>query len=223
MDTEVRDLQRRWQQSNDPEDEAIYLRERCRSGDLTLESIQIAAYAGYPAACLIDPETRPLPTADEIQYWIFGLQQWGKDVMVEAARSAAITTLRAAKTIEGLEEQLTSSQLQLLTCIMDATKNWKGHITAISDLSAQIYIEIYEANEFTDHRELLTIASAFTWLGYTASWDYAAMDVVPKRGIKNSVYAAIQTGLASSGIAPKMALKNLRRDLVAWALRDTDE
>lgn len=228
MDTQVRDLQRRWQQSNNPEDEAIYLRERCRSGDLTLESIQIAAYTGYPAACLIDEDTRPLPAADEsIQYWILGLQLWGKDVLVEAARSAAITTLRAAKTIEGLEEQLTTSQLQLLSCMIDATKNWENHTTAISDLASQIYTEIYEANceqpKSANHRELQIIASAFTWLGYTACWGFDVLEVIPKTGVQNSVYSAIQTGLAASGLAPKMALRNLKRDLVAWALQDSDE
>lgn len=219
MDVQTRDLQRRWQQTNDPQDEAAYLKERSRSGDLTFESIQIAAYAGYPAACLLDSETRPLVAADEnIQYWIFGLQIWGKDVLVEAARSAAVTTLRAAKTIEGLEERLTAHQLRLLGCMVDATKRWKTYTTAISELSGQIYTEIYEADKSSNDKDLLLIASAFTWLGYTACWNFSPMGVIPKNGVQNSVYGAIQTGLAASGMAPKMALKNLKRDLVSWAL-----
>lgn len=224
MDVQVRDLQRRWQQTNDPRDEASYLRERCRTGNLTLDAIQIASYAGYPAAYLVDHRIYPDATApsQEIPHWILGLQRWGKEVLVEAARSAAITTLRAAKTIEGLEEQLTADQLRLLSYMIEATKNWENHATAISHLAAQIYAEIYET-EHAEHKELLLVGSAFTWLGYTASWKFSTMDVLPKMGVQNAVYAAVQTGMAALGIAPKMALRYLKRDLVAWALRDSDE
>lgn len=51
-DARLRELKRRWQQSGAVDDEAAFLRERVRVGDLTALRLRIAAYAGVPGAIL---------------------------------------------------------------------------------------------------------------------------------------------------------------------------
>ena len=42
-DARLRELERRWRESGSTEDEAAYLRERVRVGDLTQERLELAA------------------------------------------------------------------------------------------------------------------------------------------------------------------------------------
>lgn len=49
-DQRLRDLERRWREGGSVEDEAAYLRERVRVGDLTHERLELAAYCGRAAA-----------------------------------------------------------------------------------------------------------------------------------------------------------------------------
>jgi len=45
-DSKLRELERRWRETKSVEDEAAYLRERVRVGDLTQERLELAAVAG---------------------------------------------------------------------------------------------------------------------------------------------------------------------------------
>ena len=49
-DQKLRDLERRWRETGSVEDEAAYLRERVRVGDLTQERLELAAYCGHEGA-----------------------------------------------------------------------------------------------------------------------------------------------------------------------------
>jgi hypothetical protein len=49
-DSKLRDLERRWRRTGSVEDEAAYLIERVRVGDLTQERLDLAAYCGHEAA-----------------------------------------------------------------------------------------------------------------------------------------------------------------------------
>jgi hypothetical protein len=49
-DERLRELERRWKESGSVEDEAAYLLERVRVGDLDQERLQLAAYCGHSAA-----------------------------------------------------------------------------------------------------------------------------------------------------------------------------
>ena len=51
-DAKLRELERKWKESGSVEDEAAYLRERVRVGDLTQERLELAAYCGHGAASL---------------------------------------------------------------------------------------------------------------------------------------------------------------------------
>ena len=49
-DQRLRELERRWRETGSVEDEAAYLRERVRVGDLTQERLELAAYCGHEGA-----------------------------------------------------------------------------------------------------------------------------------------------------------------------------
>ncbi len=71
-DTKLRDLERRWEETGSPDDEAAYLLERVRVGDLSRERLELAAYCGHEGArkvgasketireLLDDPKTAPV-------------------------------------------------------------------------------------------------------------------------------------------------------------------
>ena len=56
-DDRLRELERRWLQSNSPTDEAAWVSEALRAGQLTSERLKLAALLGYPAAVQVFGET----------------------------------------------------------------------------------------------------------------------------------------------------------------------
>ncbi|MBX3467141.1 MAG: hypothetical protein KF878_09625 [Planctomycetes bacterium] len=49
-DGKLRELERRWRKTGSPDDEAAYLLERVRVGDLSRERLELAAYCGHEAS-----------------------------------------------------------------------------------------------------------------------------------------------------------------------------
>ena len=98
-DARLRELERRWRESGSTEDEAAYLRERVRVGDLTQERLELAAYCGNAAS--IAALSKPVRRSEEVHAWIrdrigssvselsadtlglvLGLESWGDTVLV---------------------------------------------------------------------------------------------------------------------------------------------
>ncbi|MDC3379462.1 hypothetical protein OAX78_04190 [Planctomycetota bacterium] len=69
-DERLRELERRWKETQAVEDEAAYLLERVRVGDLEQEKLELAAYCGDGAAKAALGGSGPIPTLDE---WIQGV------------------------------------------------------------------------------------------------------------------------------------------------------
>ncbi|MCW8137456.1 MAG: hypothetical protein KIT58_00955 [Planctomycetota bacterium] len=84
-DTRLRELERRWNETGSPDDEAAYLLERVRVGDLTQERLELAAYCGHEGARRLTSTT----AVDDSEAWIAGLARFGHAVVVEAAIEAA--------------------------------------------------------------------------------------------------------------------------------------
>lgn len=62
-DSRIRELERKWKESGSVEDEAAYLLERVRVGDLEKEKLELAAWLGQPAAEVVvsaPPKQAPL-------------------------------------------------------------------------------------------------------------------------------------------------------------------
>lgn len=100
-DARLRGLERRWRETGVMADEATFLLERLRVGELTQERLQLAAYLGYEAAKVVLETDAPLVPEDS-EDWVNGLKLWGKEACVRAA-------IVIAEAVQGLPGALISS------------------------------------------------------------------------------------------------------------------
>lgn len=116
-DERTRSLERLWRETNDPRDEAAYLRERLRVGDLTPERLELAAYCGRPGAVVavgrmpaVSPpfagEMALLPEGDwrDLGRWVLGLARWGHSLPARATQAAYAAA--TARTFEAPRRQV---------------------------------------------------------------------------------------------------------------------
>lgn len=101
-DARLRDLERRWRDTRAVSDEAAYLVERLRAGDLDPERLRVAARCGHPAAveALGEPPVFPrLEGADDdaaratVAAWLRGFDAFPREVRVRVALVLAKATL----------------------------------------------------------------------------------------------------------------------------------
>jgi hypothetical protein len=90
-DTKLRDLERRWRETGAVGDEAAYLLERVRVGDLSRQRLELAAYCGHDPLALNRSLAWPPPS---LLPWVRGLVPWGRGVWVVAALTAARVAVR---------------------------------------------------------------------------------------------------------------------------------
>ncbi|MCW8137500.1 MAG: hypothetical protein KIT58_01180 [Planctomycetota bacterium] len=77
-DTRLRELERRWKETGSPDDEAAYLQERVRVGDLTQERLELAAYCGHEGARRLVDVSHPT----DIRDFVAGLARFGNDLLL---------------------------------------------------------------------------------------------------------------------------------------------
>lgn len=87
-DTRLRELERTWQASGSPRDEAAYLVEAVRAGRLTQDELELAAWARHPAALHGLGGPLPGPSPDDLSRWVVGLARWGRPLCVRVALRA---------------------------------------------------------------------------------------------------------------------------------------
>jgi len=83
-DSKLRELERRWKETGSVEDEARYLLERVRVGDLEREKLALAAYCGHEGARIALGDDAPNRPSD-LEEWARGLGTWGKEICVRLA------------------------------------------------------------------------------------------------------------------------------------------
>ncbi len=106
-DEKLRELERRFKETGSVEDEAAWLKERVRVGDLTQERLELAAYCGHEGAKLLTQrqsryhaararhalDEGMLPTdqapLDRLEAWTMGLELAGLRFVVVCAHHAA--------------------------------------------------------------------------------------------------------------------------------------
>ncbi|MGE0710989.1 MAG: hypothetical protein AB7N76_28075 [Planctomycetota bacterium] len=79
-DERLRELERRWQDSGTVEDEASYLLERARVGELSPERLQLAAYCGHPAALHATGAQAPPSPSREFFGGLVDRDRWGAEI-----------------------------------------------------------------------------------------------------------------------------------------------
>lgn len=126
-DSKLRELERRWQETGSIEDEAAYLRERMRVGDLTRDQIALAAHCGHEAARLAaEPAVgvlqRMLEAAGRVIQGgrVPSLKKWGPEAQARAALVIARRALEDHRTRE-VESPQTWSQSR---AVVDALEAW---------------------------------------------------------------------------------------------------
>ena len=95
-DSRLQELKRAWEASGSVEDEAAYLRERVRVGDLTQERLELAAYCGHPAAAaILDPKVNRGP--ELLGKWIASLQRFGRATVLQSGLAAVELAASSAR------------------------------------------------------------------------------------------------------------------------------
>lgn len=110
-DARLRALERAWKESGSVADEAAYLRERVRTGEVAPERLALAAYLGHAAALAAQADRLPVvpglgvagalprlrdPAYRELAEWIWGLSHWDQMLVLEATGEAWISSFEAA-------------------------------------------------------------------------------------------------------------------------------
>ena len=87
-DQKLRELERRWRETGSVEDEAAYLRERVRVGDLTQERLELAAYCGNQGASVALDVPQAECSRTDLASWCLGLGRWRQQLVVLALLEA---------------------------------------------------------------------------------------------------------------------------------------
>lgn len=120
-DQRLREFERHWRDTGSLQDEAAYLRERLRVGDLSQDQVELAAYCGHEAArrlSLADWTERTVSNGDQrvedlqsLIDWLKGLGRWGPRVCAQVAHEVAKEAYKLHET--RLPEQV-ATELQAL-------------------------------------------------------------------------------------------------------------
>jgi len=91
-DEKLRALERRWRESGSVDDEAAWLRERVKQGDLSQEMLGLAAHCGHQASQIVlgdvdNPHSLKQPD------WVSRLELYGKTVVILSAVVCAAEVL----------------------------------------------------------------------------------------------------------------------------------
>jgi hypothetical protein len=113
-DTRLRELERRWKETGSPDDEAAYLKERVRVGDLTQERLELAAYCGHEGARRAVRGSLPGATTGAVE-WTRHLGRWP-----EAAAVAAVAAARMAVETVDLDDSSGARPEQILGAVRAA-------------------------------------------------------------------------------------------------------
>lgn len=134
-DSRLRELERDWRTAGTAESEAAYLGERVRSGDLSLEQLEVAALCGHAGACLARNRLLPgaeiglsyEPTEDEVTHWSFpfGIRpahyDWGRALAGCGKRAVVQFCVFLAEALAS--ELVSQSRLESLEWLA-AGSNW---------------------------------------------------------------------------------------------------
>ena len=90
-DQRLRQLERRWRETGATHDEAAFLLERVRTGQLDQENLALAAYCGNTGAMAAMEEAAP-ERPDGLEEWVRGLARW-RFGLARAAETAADLSL----------------------------------------------------------------------------------------------------------------------------------
>lgn len=111
-DEQLRELERRWKKTETVEDEAAYLRERLRVGELTETQLRLALYLGHPAAQMaLNSVDHPRICGDDEVPIKCDLMRFGEETLLRGSLAVAYEALSAHPA------ELGATVLDLANCI----------------------------------------------------------------------------------------------------------
>jgi hypothetical protein len=114
-DARLRELERRWKSSGTVEDEAAYLLERVRVGNLTENNLHLAAHCFHPAAMTANTESTCCIEARRSAFWaIRALAPLSPEAIERFCISFAWIALRSCKGMQQTMRQRTQQLLVML-------------------------------------------------------------------------------------------------------------
>lgn len=128
-DSQLRELERRWRETGAVEDEARYLLERVRAGDLEQEKLELAAYCGHEGARAGLGGSREQPT--DVAAFLSAISKWNRSAWIAAAKAACAAvheTLAAQVSEESPEDH--ARKVAVLARVLEATGCWESRPSA---------------------------------------------------------------------------------------------
>ena len=187
------------------------LSELLRAGRLSEHDLQLAAYAGDPAA------GRILGTADNqagspgAEEWLAGLRRWGYPALIAAALGALDLAIRGAAPSLELEEGAIA--------VRDALAEW------LSAPSAETLVDwpvlagtASEIAQETDDHAVRGVSLVASYLGEAPG----RTGLVPTAGfrlIQSDLRAGLRVMSSDLGLTPDQALAAMRESVIRWAFR----
>ncbi len=117
-DEKLRELERRWKGTGAVEDEAAFLLERVRAGELTQERLELAAYCGHQAATAAMAHQ---PFSGTLEDWVRGLAGFGFAPVDQLAARVAVAV---ADSVQGGWERRGDDGDDTPQQAIDATRAW---------------------------------------------------------------------------------------------------
>lgn len=122
-DTRLRELERRWKETGAVEDEAAYLVERVRAGEVTRERLELSAYCGYEAALRIVPEARPFAPSATFFLPMHLFNHIRQDVACRCAIAVGHVVMPLAGRIQATNRSI-QFEPRLLVDVIVALEDW---------------------------------------------------------------------------------------------------
>jgi len=207
-DERLRGLERRWKETKAVEDEARYLRERCRVGELASDSLRMLACLSYPAASIaLGDDDLCIPVSFTERY---NFLEEGEDHQIRfliAALQQLIVEFEATFPEQG--ETVAADMRQALVYIEDylieeseiAAEGLEEHMNAIEAILADVVIV-----GFLNRQQGLV------------SSEVLGSNIV--RYIQNAIVLLTDMGLPCT--LPEIDFQLVYGDFVPWLLGDAD-
>jgi hypothetical protein len=208
-DRRLRDLERRWRETGAHDDEARWLAERVRAGDLSTARLCLATYCGRAGARLASRDERRdhQRVPEDPRFWLHGALTFVPD----SRRHLAVLGVTAAcRTLLPRWEEQNPGDPRL-RCVVDAAERWlSGPTPSNRDVlrsAAAAAEDVYLSCR------LSRIASATARLDRVVGSD----DDWARERVPGEVGFALQH-LTEAGAEARLALSAMRDALAAWAL-----
>jgi hypothetical protein len=196
-DEKLRELERLWKESGAVEDEAAYLLERVRVGDLTQERLELAAYCGQRgarAALHSGPQDWPDQTTEE---WLRSLERFGASALVMASVAFAERAVEVSQAGD------------VLLATLETATRWAEcpctpHATAVVSCATRVRSEEPIAIDDSDREAVRyateAVLSALSWGKWAASRPAAELHAV--RGAAEQALFAAMTSMHAAHLPP---------------------